>query len=49
MSLLQDQHKVLVYGGYSREKVKRDVDLGKTHTDMFLLVPEGRCSSITFL
>ena len=41
MSVLQDQTKILVYGGYSRDKVKKDVDLGKTHTDMFLLVPEG--------
>ncbi|XP_077503607.1 kelch domain-containing protein 4 isoform X1 [Amblyomma americanum] len=29
--------KVLLYGGYSREKVKKDLDQGKAHTDMFLL------------
>ena len=30
-----------MYGGYSLEKVKRDVDQGTTHTDMFALQPEG--------
>ncbi|XP_021917944.1 kelch domain-containing protein 4 isoform X2 [Zootermopsis nevadensis] len=32
--------KVLIYGGYSKEKIKRDVDKGVIHTDMFLLTPE---------
>ncbi|KAL5021887.1 hypothetical protein ScPMuIL_001042 [Solemya velum] len=39
---LQDQTRVMVYGGYSKERVKKDVDRGKTHTDMFLFMPEGR-------
>lgn len=37
--------KVIVYGGYSKEKVKRDVDRGVTHVDMFALMPEGRHAS----
>lgn len=32
--------KVLIYGGYSKEKIKREVDKGVIHTDTFLLVPE---------
>lgn len=31
----------MLYGGYSKERVKKDVDRGKTHTDMFMLMPEG--------
>ena len=33
--------KVLVFGGYSKVKVKKDVDQGTVHTDMFLLAPES--------
>jgi len=29
--------RILLYGGYSREKVKKDVDKGISHTDMFNL------------
>lgn len=32
--------KVLIFGGYSKIKVKKDVDKGTVHTDMFLLAPE---------
>lgn len=32
--------KVLIAGGYSKERVKKDVDKGTVHTDMFLLSPE---------
>ncbi|PSN46470.1 hypothetical protein C0J52_06872 [Blattella germanica] len=32
--------RVLIYGGYSKEKIKRDVDKGVIHSDMFLLTPE---------
>lgn len=35
--------KVLLYGGYSREKVKKDLDEGKAHTDMFLLQADSEC------
>ncbi|KAL4235173.1 kelch domain containing 4 [Mactra antiquata] len=38
----QDQTRVMVYGGYSKERVKKDVDTGKVHTDMFALMPEGK-------
>lgn len=34
--------KVLLYGGYSREKVKKDVDRGTVHTDMFNLQLEEK-------
>ncbi|XP_076470965.1 kelch domain-containing protein 4-like [Babylonia areolata] len=34
--------RLLVYGGYSLQKVKRDVDQGTAHTDMFALQPEGK-------
>jgi hypothetical protein len=37
--------KVLVYGGYSKEKIKREVDKGIIHTDMFLLIPKSKYSS----
>nr|XP_033797185.1 kelch domain-containing protein 4 [Geotrypetes seraphini] len=33
---------VIVYGGYSKQKVKKDVDKGVLHTDMFLLKSEGK-------
>ncbi|XP_030756592.1 kelch domain-containing protein 4 [Sitophilus oryzae] len=29
--------KILIYGGYSKEKIKKDVDAGKVYTDAFLL------------
>ncbi|XP_067004041.2 kelch domain-containing protein 4 [Anabrus simplex] len=32
--------RVLIYGGYSKERIKKDVDKGCVHTDMFLLTPE---------
>lgn len=33
--------RILVYGGYSREKVKKDVDKGIAHTDMYYLHVDG--------
>ncbi|XP_003396468.1 kelch domain-containing protein 4 isoform X1 [Bombus terrestris] len=33
-------NKLLVYGGYSKERIKKDVDKGCIHSDMFLLTPE---------
>ncbi|XP_029463892.1 kelch domain-containing protein 4 [Rhinatrema bivittatum] len=33
---------VIVYGGYSKQKVKKDVDKGIVHTDMFSLKNETR-------
>jgi len=32
--------RILIYGGYSKEKVKKDVDKGITHTDMYILAPD---------
>jgi hypothetical protein len=34
--------KVLIYGGYSKEKIKREIDKGVIHADMFLLTPESK-------
>ncbi|XP_076286943.1 kelch domain-containing protein 4 [Lasioglossum baleicum] len=34
------ENKILVYGGYSKEKEKKDVDKGHVHNDMFLMTPE---------
>ncbi|WAR12766.1 KLDC4-like protein [Mya arenaria] len=42
LATVADQGKVLVYGGYSKERVKKDVDVGKIHADMFILTPEGK-------
>ncbi|XP_028931232.1 kelch domain-containing protein 4 isoform X1 [Ornithorhynchus anatinus] len=32
---------IIIYGGYSKQRVKKDVDKGTLHTDMFLLKPEN--------
>ncbi|KAK7863617.1 hypothetical protein R5R35_006156 [Gryllus longicercus] len=32
--------RVMIYGGYSKTRVKKDVDKGNVHTDMFILSPE---------
>ncbi|XP_042892995.1 kelch domain-containing protein 4-like [Penaeus japonicus] len=32
--------RVLIYGGYSKQKLKKDVEKGVTHTDMYLLCPD---------
>ncbi|CAD1472406.1 unnamed protein product [Heterotrigona itama] len=34
------ENKLLVYGGYSKERIKKDVDKGCIHNDMFLMTPE---------
>ena len=36
------ENKILIYGGYSKERVKKDVDKGHVHMDMFLLSPESK-------
>ena len=41
LAAFQDQRHILVYGGYSKERLKKDVDNGKVHADMFMLTPEG--------
>ncbi|XP_018863585.1 kelch domain-containing protein 4 [Parus major] len=32
---------IIIYGGYSKQRIKKDVDKGILHTDMFLLKAEG--------
>ncbi|XP_041506942.1 kelch domain-containing protein 4 isoform X3 [Microtus oregoni] len=34
------QGSIAIYGGYSKQKIKKDVDKGTQHSDMFLLKPE---------
>ncbi|XP_026675478.1 kelch domain-containing protein 4-like isoform X2 [Ceratina calcarata] len=38
--LATPENKLLVYGGYSKERIKKDVDKGSIHNDMFLMTPE---------
>ncbi|XP_007887551.2 kelch domain-containing protein 4 [Callorhinchus milii] len=33
---------IVIYGGYSKQRVKKDVEKGTVHTDMFLLKNEGK-------
>ena len=44
MAVCQDRGTIVVYGGYSKERVKKDIDVGKTHTDMYMLAPDGNTS-----
>jgi len=37
MAVTHDQSRLIVYGGYSKERIKRDVDRGQVHSDMFAL------------
>ncbi|XP_059160782.1 kelch domain-containing protein 4-like [Physella acuta] len=39
---MPDLGKIVVYGGYSKERLKKDVDKGTTHTDMFALMQEKK-------
>lgn len=32
--------RILIYGGYSKDRLKKDVDKGIVHSDMFLLQPD---------
>lgn len=34
--------RILITGGYSKNKVKKDVDKGIIHNDAFLLVPDSK-------
>lgn len=40
--------KLLVWGGYSRTSVKKDIDRGVTHSDMFVLTPESESHIILY-
>ena len=45
IAAVQDQTKLVIYGGYSKERVKKDVDKGKVHIDMFILQPDSNNNS----
>lgn len=34
--------KIVIYGGYSKERIKKDVDKGHVYNDMFLLSPDSK-------
>ena len=36
------ENKLLVYGGYSKERIRKDFDKGQVHTDMFVLNSESK-------
>ena len=38
MAVTHDHSRLIVYGGYSKERIKRDVDRGQIHSDMFALM-----------
>ncbi|XP_053282792.1 kelch domain-containing protein 4 [Pleuronectes platessa] len=42
MSSTPDGTGVIIYGGYSKVRVKKDVEKGTIHSDMFLLKREGK-------
>jgi len=42
VAVTQDNSRLIVYGGYSKERVKRDVDRGQIHTDMFALTFDSK-------
>ena len=33
--------RILVYGGYCKEKVKKNVERGTTFSDLYLLTPDS--------
>lgn len=39
--------KILIYGGYSKERIKKDLDKGHVYNDMFLLVPDSKLLNIS--
>lgn len=41
MAAAQDG-KIFVWGGYSKAPLKKDIDRGITHTDMYTLVPDSK-------
>lgn len=34
--------RIMIYGGYSKEKIKKDCDKGHIYNDMFALTPESK-------
>lgn len=45
MFALQDG-RIIVYGGYYKERVKKDYDKGSILIDMYVLTPESKYSLI---
>ncbi|ELU14765.1 hypothetical protein CAPTEDRAFT_226649 [Capitella teleta] len=45
MAPCTDPPLINIYGGYCKEKVKRDSVMGRTHADMFALMPENKQES----
>lgn len=37
MTLTQDEKSVVIYSGYSKKALKKDVDKGTIHEDLFIL------------
>ena len=42
IALPTQQNTIVVWGGYSKERIKKDVDKGQVHTDMFELAPQSK-------
>lgn len=40
--VVSQEGKILVWGGYSRSEVKKKIDRGVTHSDMFALIQESK-------
>ena len=34
--------KILIWGGYTKSQMKKDIDRGITHTDMYALTPDSK-------
>jgi len=47
MAVTHDHTRLIVYGGYSKERVKRDVDRGQIHSDMFALTFDSQSICFT--
>ena len=41
---LADGGRVVVFGGYAKEKGKREAEKGLTMADMFILAPDSKCA-----
>lgn len=40
-----DDGRIIVYGGYYREKIKKDYDKGTVLIDMYILTPDSKYST----
>ena len=41
---LPDGNRVVVFGGYAKEKGKKEAEKGLTMSDMFILAPDSKCA-----